>query len=60
MCPGDGQFGKVYAAVNMKTGELMALKEVNTQILVFVHQYYRTFVYTDLNISKNIKMNVVI
>lgn len=28
---GDGQFGKVYAAVNMKTGELMALKEVRFQ-----------------------------
>ena len=25
---GEGQFGKVYCAVNMDTGELMAMKEV--------------------------------
>lgn len=27
---GEGQFGKVYSAVNMDTGELMAMKEVRT------------------------------
>ena len=26
---GEGQFGKVYSAVNMDTGELMAMKEVD-------------------------------
>ncbi|XP_071112541.1 mitogen-activated protein kinase kinase kinase 4-like [Haliotis cracherodii] len=28
---GEGQFGKVYTAVNMETGELMALKEMKMQ-----------------------------
>jgi len=39
--PGDGQFGKVYAAVNMKTGELMALKEVNTNISIYIYIHIR-------------------
>jgi len=28
---GEGQFGKVYSAVNMDTGELMAMKEVRSE-----------------------------
>ena len=27
-CAGEGQFGKVYACVNLDTGELMAVKQV--------------------------------
>ena len=30
---GEGQFGKVYCAVNMDTGELMAMKEVRYESL---------------------------
>ena len=29
---GEGQFGKVYTAVNNDTGDLMAMKEVNISI----------------------------
>lgn len=29
---GEGQFGKVYTAVNINTGELMAMKEVTTTL----------------------------
>ena len=28
VCSGEGQFGKVYTAVNMETANLMAMKEV--------------------------------
>ena len=31
---GEGQFGKVYTAVNNDTGDLMAMKEVNIFISV--------------------------
>ena len=30
---GEGQFGKVYSAVNMDTGELMAMKEVSNNLV---------------------------
>ena len=30
---GEGQFGKVYSAVNMDTGELMAMKEVRSEYI---------------------------
>ena len=38
---GEGQFGKVYAAVNMETGELMALKEVSAQFIWYHCKFYR-------------------
>ena len=40
---GDGQFGKVYAAVNMETGELMALKEVHVRTNISKYLYYVCF-----------------
>ena len=30
---GEGQFGKVYSAVNLDTGELMAVKQVDKKIV---------------------------
>lgn len=32
---GEGQFGKVYSAVNMDNGELMAMKEVCVLYILF-------------------------
>ena len=33
MITGEGQFGKVYSAVNLDTGDLMAVKQVSLSFL---------------------------
>ena len=38
---GEGQFGKVYTAVNVESGELMAMKEVCKYIIcLYIYIYF--------------------
>ena len=53
---GEGQFGKVYTAVNNDTGVLMAMKEVTFSLTTLLNYLQDELLVLDI-ISKQIKAN---